>query len=252
MDSLRRVIEKLKAENERLRRGAGDRAKVADADGKLREAKARIAELREEVVALRDRAAAGGDASQRLAQQRDAVAHLRKQMRSRDKEIESLQKQITQQDQSKGLLSGELERANIRLQSANEDIARLRKGQSEQASASRMLSDNQATLIQKNREIEELKGVVASLRTKAQATGEGGQRWAAEKARLLDELAEARRGGGGGGALREEENARLREENAKLARELQAFDLDFFEEIEDLKFKYAEAQRKLQAFQNGR
>ncbi|CAM9206696.1 unnamed protein product, partial [Heterosigma akashiwo] len=51
-------------------------------------------------------------------------------------EIESLQKQITQQDQSKGLLSGELERANIRLQSANEEIARLRKGQSEQASAS--------------------------------------------------------------------------------------------------------------------
>ncbi|ETV96125.1 hypothetical protein, variant [Aphanomyces invadans] len=42
---------------------------------------------------------------------------------------------------------------------------------------------------------------------------------------------------------------RLREENARLTEELSAFDLDFFDEIEDLKFKYAQAVRQKQALE---
>jgi hypothetical protein len=37
----------------------------------------------------------------------------------------------------------------------------------------------------------------------------------------------------------------MTDENAKLKRELSAFDLDFFEEIENLKYAHAEAVRKL-------
>ncbi|EQC25009.1 hypothetical protein SDRG_17110 [Saprolegnia diclina VS20] len=44
----------------------------------------------------------------------------------------------------------------------------------------------------------------------------------------------------------EQHNAQLLEENAKLSDELSAFDLDFFEEIEDLKFKYSDAIRSKQ------
>ncbi len=47
----------------------------------------------------------------------------------------------------------------------------------------------------------------------------------------------------------QEENAALRDENAKLTQELSAFDLEFFDEIEDLKFKYAEAVRQKQALE---
>ena len=47
----------------------------------------------------------------------------------------------------------------------------------------------------------------------------------------------------------EEENMRLKEENEKLSTELQAFDLEFFEEIEDLKYKYSEAARKLRHYE---
>lgn len=43
--------------------------------------------------------------------------------------------------------------------------------------------------------------------------------------------------------------SRLKEENEKLNQELQAFDLDFFEEIEDLKYKYSEAVRRLQLYE---
>jgi hypothetical protein len=40
----------------------------------------------------------------------------------------------------------------------------------------------------------------------------------------------------------------LRRENAELRQELGAFDAAFFEEIEDLKLRYAEAARKCRAF----
>jgi predicted DNA-binding protein len=42
----------------------------------------------------------------------------------------------------------------------------------------------------------------------------------------------------------------LREENSKLRFELSAFDEDFFEEMEDLKFKYADALRRLKQFEH--
>jgi chromosome segregation ATPase len=44
---------------------------------------------------------------------------------------------------------------------------------------------------------------------------------------------------------------RLVEENRKLKEELSAFDLDFFEEIENLKFAHAEAVRKLRQYESG-
>ena len=49
--------------------------------------------------------------------------------------------------------------------------------------------------------------------------------------------------------LLQKENELLREENEKLKQELSAFDLDFFEEIENLKFAHAEAIRKLKIYE---
>jgi hypothetical protein len=66
--------------------------------------------------------------------------------------------------------------------------------------------------------------------------------------RLQDRLARAS-GGGGGSTGAAEEAGRLRAENAKLREELAAFDLDFFEEIEDLKYKYAETTRRLRQYE---
>jgi regulator of replication initiation timing len=43
--------------------------------------------------------------------------------------------------------------------------------------------------------------------------------------------------------------AKLTAENSKLKSELSAFDLDFFEEIENLKYSHAEAVRKLRAME---
>jgi hypothetical protein len=51
-------------------------------------------------------------------------------------------------------------------------------------------------------------------------------------------------GGGDVGALKEQ-LAKLNKENSRLKNELSAFDLDFFEEIENLKYAHAESTRKL-------
>lgn len=63
-------------------------------------------------------------------------------------------------------------------------------------------------------------------------------------------------GGVGGGvnsavevsSLKDQIN-KLTTENTKLKNELSAFDLDFFEEIENLKYSHAEAVRKLKAME---
>lgn len=52
-----------------------------------------------------------------------------------------------------------------------------------------------------------------------------------------------------GGTAASDKEVRLEEENRRLKEELQAFDLDFFEEIEDLKYKYSEAARKLRQYE---
>ncbi|CAM9951963.1 unnamed protein product [Phaeothamnion confervicola] len=56
---------------------------------------------------------------------------------------------------------------------------------------------------------------------------------------------------GRGTAELEAECERLRRDNERLNGELQAFDLDFFEEIEDLKYKYSQAVRKLRQYEGG-
>jgi small-conductance mechanosensitive channel len=75
-----------------------------------------------------------------------------------------------------------------------------------------------------------------------------------DNAQLRRELADARiqsqHRGTSSGTANPEEVKRLRSENEKLKRELGAFDAEFFDEIENLKFAHAEAMRKLRVYEN--
>ena len=50
-------------------------------------------------------------------------------------------------------------------------------------------------------------------------------------------------------AVLQEQVLTLQNENGRLTKELSAFDLDFFEEIEDLKFKYSSAVSRLRRYE---
>lgn len=107
--------------------------------------------------------------------------------------------------------------------------------------------DLRQRLVESERELQRMERRVAA------AAGSGDT--AAATALRSSNAAESSNVGGcevgalSGGRLLEQENRRLKEENEKLSRELQAFDLEFFEEIEDLKYKYSEAARKLRHYE---
>ena len=69
---------------------------------------------------------------------------------------------------------------------------------------------------------------------------------------LQKQLQQALSGTVGGGVMANDSNSeirRLRDENERLRQELSAFDLDFFEEIENLKYAHAEALKKLRVYE---
>lgn len=68
VDALKRVTEKLRSENERLRRAAGEGGARAEAERGAREAKKRAAALREEVERLGVKAKEADGAVLKLAQ----------------------------------------------------------------------------------------------------------------------------------------------------------------------------------------
>ena len=68
MDALKRVVEKLRGENERLKRAAGDGGARAEAEKSAREAKKRAATLKEEVNRLTAKAKEADGAVLKLAQ----------------------------------------------------------------------------------------------------------------------------------------------------------------------------------------
>ena len=140
--------------------------------------------------------------------------------------------------------------------------ARIREGVEAAEETARAAVEEAARLTQRlaetERELQRMERRAAAAAAEAGVRGEGADGAARLGKSGMDSLSLslASRGGGGGGggggdgaARLEQENRRLAEENDKLSRELQAFDLDFFEEIEDLKYKYSEAARKLRQYE---
>ena len=53
IEALKRIVDKFKAENDRLRRGAAEGAMNADTDRRLKEQKQRIAELSDQLATFK-------------------------------------------------------------------------------------------------------------------------------------------------------------------------------------------------------
>lgn len=107
---------------------------------------------------------------------------------------------------------------------AGESSAELRRKVSEQAS-----------------ELQELKEELADARRLAKEQAASGKKTTAN--------ANAATTGSGLTSEEQRELLRLRQENDNLRKELAAFDLDFFEEIENLKYAHAEAVKKLRVYE---
>ena len=272
VDGLQRVIHKVKAENERLRAGAAGQVKLAAAQRAAKDAREKASRLEQEVMSLRNRMSAGEDAMHRLAQRQEQVNQLKRTLRTRDEELKLAQRAANTAEGS--LVNAELatQQAAERNRALEEEVSRLRAGRQGAAES------DTAALGAARQEIERLRGDLERSLAKVAVMERDGYGTAVadgevarveldaarrEVRRLQGRLArssqavasgqsagdEGKRGTSGAGKDAGTTYVeRLREENSKLREELSAFDLDFFEEIEDLKFKYAEAMQRLQQY----
>ncbi|KDO18474.1 hypothetical protein SPRG_16183 [Saprolegnia parasitica CBS 223.65] len=150
-----------------------------------------------------------------------------------------------------------MKRAMEKLRTENDRLRRLKPAKpSTTKTPDALVSTLQAQLDQKSHEIARLNAESSELQRKYRVLhgkwktlkdDESALRHALdEKERRLEAVSRQPIGNDEIVRSLEQHNAQLLEENAKLSDELSAFDLDFFEEIEDLKFKYSEAIRSKQ------
>ena len=284
VDALKRVVEKLKGENERLRRGAADSVRSAESDRKARDAMRKASEVQEENKSLRTRALAGDEATQRLAQRQDLVNQLRRQMKGRDEELKVINRKLEEAMRSKSLLVDEMEHSNKRANSMEKEMLSSRR---EGRGGGGGLGDEEAQRKVEGlqRDLQEQQELIKALRESSRGGGGGGggggdrggggkeayalrqqigdlkgqisaiNRDKDRMQRRIDSTGVGTGSGGGAAGMGSREgellgqNRKLKEQNSGLQKELQAFDLDFFEEIEDLKYKYNEAVKKLRQYE---
>lgn len=115
VESMRRVIEKLKAENERLRKNAVEGSKAADLERKARDAVRKAHTLEEEVASLKAKLAAQGDVSSKLSQKQLQLTNLRKQLKTKEEQFKHLQVLHQEHEDKAVQLAKELAEANERI-----------------------------------------------------------------------------------------------------------------------------------------
>ena len=253
IEAMKRVVDKLKAENDRLKKGGGgDATKAAEADKRVAAEKKRADKAEEELKGMAAKLKCHEESSQKLMQKQDQVTKLRKQLKAREDELSALQADGSANSDEVSSLRRKLQTQDSRIQQLESSLQQAEAKASRAASASASVpaaGTGAAAGGRGDREAENLRKRLAE--TEAEAEALKGDLAAAQR-RLSEQGSGA--GAGAGGvhpAALQAELRQLREENKNLRQELSAFDLDFFEEIEDLKNAHSEATRKLKQYESG-
>ena len=276
VETMRRVVDKLRNENDRLKRGIGvqstggpslnpddelfaaanaalgkkDNAGTPSTPGtsevsmkKLQAERKKVEKLTEEVNTWKEKVKGMEDLQQKLAGRQQQIASLRKQLKTKEdennKQIEEMSKLIQERDTLKnkvktfeengggnGPTSGSSAPPTSGPWSGPSGIAAVRDLEAVRKQLSAATAENDVL----KQDIVELKRKLQAATTQA-VMEVGGSTNLAGTQQLQSEV------------------SRLKGENEKLKQELSAFDLDFFEEIENLKFAHAQAVRKIKMYE---
>jgi chromosome segregation ATPase len=227
---------KMQTENERLTKRGVSASKIVEAQKELRSLRRRVKDLSSEREELLDKAATASAARLDSGKQKDMVRQLRRKMKSTESKMSSLRETARDAQASKQRLEDELAQANTQLTKVERDVERLTTGSSARGGAGgrserelRRVADENDAL---RSELEEMRGKLTQtqrdLRLRESERGTPGSTGGASKS---------------SGSSRE---AELMDENKKLRAELESFDLEFFEEVEDLKYKYSQTREENQ------
>jgi centrosomal protein CEP290 len=240
VEALKGVVEKLKQENDRLRRGIGaggaetNRAKV-EADRR------KIEKLEEELEELRGKSTKQEDLSQKLVQKTQQIASLRKALKSKEDECNEANRRASDFEAERESLRQQLAEAKANIQKLDSHVASRITAQREAGANVGSAASEIAEWKRKANEaavtIEDLKQKLVEARRENSSNRRGDF---SSNAGLQSSAKEVEY---------QETIAKLKKENERLRQELSEFDLEFFEEIEDLKFAHAEAVKKLKQYE---
>lgn len=189
-----------------------------------------------------------------------AAAHTARELEDAKKEAATLRQQVQHQSEVVDRLRGDMNRDR-------EETAAAAGPGSEAVEAARAAAESaqdeadelRDRLAETERELQRMERRCASAMSAASRGGEGAadsfNGGSKDLLRVSGTGGPGSRGDGEGRLTQDrlkKENDRLKEENERLSEELGAFDHEFFEEIEDLKYKYSEAVRKLRQFEQER
>ena len=245
IDAMKRVVDKLKAENDRLKKGTGtDAAKGGEWEKKASAEKRRADKAEDDLKGMAAKLRGHEESSQKLVQKQEALTRLKKQLKQREDELAELREKASsgqgEEEKEVALLRKKLGQAEGRIQALEGSVQQAEARAARGAKAADKGDGRQARTAEQAAEVD-------SLRAGLQEA----QRRIAELSSGTAAAAGGAAGAGAAGAGMAAELRSLREENKNLRQELSAFDLDFFEEIEDLKNAHAEAVKKLRMYEGG-
>ena len=234
VDAMKRVVDKLKAENDRLRKGTGtEDKKASEFEKKAAMEKKKADKLEEDMKVLLSRLKVHEDNAQKNLGKQSEISSVRKKLKAKEDELANLRAQAEEVEEEKDNLFKKLQQTEqrisqleISLQNTSvqkgKNVANATTDQKEVDSLKKKMSE-QALLVENlKREIVEAKSVARQQASEAPGSVSN---------------------------FNVAEFKQLKEENEKLRDELSAFDMNFFEEIENLKYAHAEAIRKLKVYE---
>lgn len=231
IDAMKRVVEKLRAENDRLKRNIPastaepGRTPPADLEKRYNAEKKRADKLDADLQAATERLKGFEESSQKVVAKQQQIATLRKQLKGKEDEVAAVHNDMDRHVQEKEGLKRKIQQLEERIQAME---ASLQPHEARSAHAPQEIDGLRKRLSAQQADNDVLRAEVEDLRRRVAATGPSSQVSAQEVKRLQDE-------------------------NARLRNELSAFDMNFFDEIENLKYAHAEAMKKLRYYeQRGR
>jgi hypothetical protein len=249
IEAMKKIIDKVKSENDRLRKGVGTGTStgggVSAGVGEGTKAvgdKKKTERLEEELRAAQTKLKSFEESGQKLLLRQQQLTSMRKQLKSKEDELAVVKEAADSMAAEKEVFRRKATAAEGRVQQLEVTVQQARQLAREKP----LPQGGQPSREKEEREITEL-------RRRAAEDREDNRLLRAQvedmKARQKDFEKAAGKGAGGGGGGGSSETNRLKEENEKLRQELAAFDLDFFEEIENLKYAHSEAVKKLRMYE---
>lgn len=243
IEAMKRVVEKLRLENERLKRGIGVEAEstggatpagkknVIDYEKKYLAEKKKNEKIEEELSSLQNQLRSknldDNNLNAKLALKQQQINSLKKQIKAKEDEISNELSNKNKLEKENEKLSSEISSLQDEISNLQSQILKLKKNSSYDHD-----DEDIAALQAENRELKQK--IIQLKQQKLHQPSDDEEEEHAPRGQLKS---------------LETEIKKLKDENSRLKEELSAFDLEFFEEIENLKFNYTQALKKIQQYE---